>query len=443
MPDEIQTTTHIREAALPLTAEKNNYDELLEWVGDNRFVLIGEASHGTHEFYKERAEITKRLLTEKGFRAVIAEADWPDAYRVNRFIQGIGSDATAGEALSDFKRFPSWMWRNQVMLEFTDWMQHFNRDRELKAGFYGMDLYSLHSSIDAVLHYLENVDPDAAHRARERYSCFEAFADDAQAYGYATTSGQAEPCEEEVVGQLVELRRKQPEILSRDGQIAMDEFFFAEQNALLVRNAEQYYRSIFRGRASSWNLRDQHMVESLESMVAHLDKQSAPTRVVVWAHNSHLGDARATSMGRRGEWNVGQLMRQKHPGQTVLVGFTTNSGTVTAASNWGEPAERKRVRPALAGSCERLFHETNVPKFLLNLRENNEAVELLRKPRLQRAIGVIYLPQTERYSHYFETILPHQFDVMIHLDETRAVEPLEPTSEWKAGELPETYPFTL
>jgi erythromycin esterase-like protein len=242
----VQIDDTLKKTARPLQAGKADYDPLLELIGGRRFVLLGEASHGTHEFYRERAEITKRLIVEKGFRAVVAEADWPDAYRVNRFVQGIGEDKSSDQALSGFRRFPAWMWRNQVMIEFVDWLRGHNLERgaNSKAGFYGMDLYSLRDSIEAVLQYLQQVDPEEAQRAQSRYSCFEHFGGDPQAYGYAATTGQAQTCEDEVVGQLLELRRKQPEILSRDGQIALDEFFFAEQNALLIRNAEQYYRSM-------------------------------------------------------------------------------------------------------------------------------------------------------------------------------------------------------
>src|SRR5207253_6406639 len=232
------------------------------------------------------------------------------------------------------------------------------------------------------------------------------------------------------------------DFLSRDGAIAAEELFFAEQNARLVKNAEQYYRSMFRGRASSWNLRDRHMVETIEALVAHLDGGRQP-KAIVWAHNSHLGDARATETGERGELNVGQLIRERFGKQAVLIGFSTHHGTVTAASDWGERAERKKVRPALGHSYEELFHEVGSPKFWINLRGSGTATDLLREPRLERAIGVIYRPETERSSHYFHVCLPKQFDALIHIDESQAVEPLERTSVWDAGELPETYPFAV
>jgi erythromycin esterase-like protein len=435
----------VREIAQPLTGSTNDYDALLELVGDARFVLLGEASHGTHEFYFERAAVTKRLIAEKGFTVIAIEADWPDAYRVNRYTRGVNQDRDANEALSGFRRFPTWMWRNTAVVEFVEWLRGFNQHVDPKkapAGFFGMDLYSLHSSIDAVLNYLEKVDPDAAKRARHRYSCFDHLSRDPQEYGYAATVGAIESCEDEVVEQLVELRSKAAEFLSRDGEVAAEELFFAEQNARLVKNAEQYYRSMFRGRASSWNLRDRHMVETIEALVAHLNGSRHP-KAIVWAHNSHLGDARATEMSQHGELNVGQLVRERFEEEAILIGFSTHHGSVTAASDWGEPAERKNVRPALHGSYEELFHQTGLSRFWIDLRNAGDKVGILYGPRLERAIGVIYRPETERLSHYFYARLPKQFDAIIHIDETRAVEPLERTSVWDEGELPETYPFKV
>jgi erythromycin esterase-like protein len=305
-------------------------------------------------------------------------------------------------------------------------------------GFYGLDLYSLNTSIVAVLGYLDKVDPEAAQRARYRYGCFEHFGEDTQAYGYATSFGLSKSCEDEVVSQLLELQRRAGEYAQRDGKVAPDEFFYAEQNARLVRNAEQYYRAMFRGRVSSWNLRDRHMAETLDALTAFVQRQGQQAKVVVWEHNSHLGDARATEMGEAGELNVGQLVRQRYAEEAVLVGFSTYSGTVTAASEWGGMAERKRVLPALPDSYEALFHALELPRFLLPLRHG--APEELREPRLERAIGVIYRPETERHSHYFYARLPEQFDAVLHFDTTRAVEPLERTAPWEAGEAPETFP---
>jgi erythromycin esterase-like protein len=433
----------MREAARPLAGTGRDYDPLLKLIGTARFCLLGEATHGTHEFYRERAEITKRLITEKGFTAVAVEADWPDAFRVNRYVRGLSDDKDANEALGGFRRFPTWMWRNTVVLDFVEWLREYNDSRganATKIGFYGLDLYSLYTSIEAVLGYLDRVDPEAAKRARYRYSCFEHFGENTQAYGYAATYGMTESCEREAINQLVELRRRAADYASSDGRVAQDEFFFAEQNARLVKNAEEYYRVMFRGRVESWNLRDRHMAETLDSLIAHLSTQGQEARVAVWEHNSHLGDARATYMADYGELNVGQLVRERYGREAVLIGFTTYTGTVTAASDWDKPSERKRVRAGLPGSYEALFHDVGLPRFLLTLRDGGQAAGALRGPRLERAIGVIYLPQTERQSHYFDARLSEQFDAVIHLDETHALEPLERHALWETGEPPETFP---
>jgi erythromycin esterase-like protein len=439
--EEHALVSAIRRSAHSLTGETTDFDPLLKTIGDSRFVLIGEATHGTHEFYRLRAQITKRLIAEKEFNAVAVEADWPDAYRINQFVRFDSDDEDAIDALSGFKRFPAWMWRNADVLDFVGWLRNHNEHQHAnRAGFYGLDLYSLHASIRAVLDFLDKVDPEAAHRARYRYACFDNFGEDSQAYGYAASFGLRKSCEDEVISQWMEMRRRAADLARRDGRVARDAFFFAEQNARLVKNAEEYYRSMFHERVSSWNLRDTHMAETLDALVHHL---GAKAKVVVWAHNSHLGDARATEMGQRGELNLGQLVRQRYGGEATLVGFTTHTGTVTAASGWDSPAERKYVRPALAGSYEALFHQTGIPNFLLRLGKREETTAALREPRLERAIGVIYLPQSERASHYFHAQLPDQFDVVLHYDETRAVEPLERTAQWETGEVPETYPSML
>jgi erythromycin esterase-like protein len=446
----------IYDSAHPLTGAAADYDPLLDQIGAARFVLIGEASHGTHEFYRQRALITRRLIAERGFRAVAVEADWPDSYRINRFVRGMGDGATAIDSLAGFRRFPTWMWRNADVLDFVGWLRAYNDALPTdapKAGFYGLDLYSLYSSIEAVLGYLEKVNPQAAQQARARYACFEQFGADPQSYGYATSFGAAESCADQVVSQLLDFQGRTAELMQRDGRLAEDEFFFAEQNARLVKNAEAYYRSMFRGR-ESWNLRDTHMAETLDALAAHLSRQGQPAKVVVWAHNSHLGDARATEMGQAGELNLGQLVRERYGRDAFNIGFSTYAGSVTAASDWDAPAERKRVRPALAESYDALFHTAatgaeravGAPAgaasrdFLLLLRDGGEIASRLRAPRLERAIGVIYLPETERRSHYFRARLADQFEAVIHIDETRAVEPLERTAGWVRGELPETFP---
>jgi erythromycin esterase-like protein len=438
------TTAALKQEALPLRAGMlSDYDPLLESIGNARFVLLGEATHGTHEFYRERAEITQRLITEKGFTAVAIEADFPDAARVNRYIQGKGEDSDAIEALGGFQRFPAWMWRNADVLDFVGWLRAHNEGQprsEPKVGFYGLDLYSMNASIEAVLQYLDRVDPAAANLARKRYGCFHTYGGDTQKYGYETALGQGHSCEDAVVSQFVDLYSRTLQSAHGHGREAAEDLFVAKQNARLVKNAEEYYRMMYRSDVSSWNLRDNHMVETLFELEQHLDQRRTPPKIVVWAHNSHLGDARATEMGYRGEWNVGQLVRQRYPAQTRLVGFTTYQGTVTAASGWGGSAERKRVRPALPGSFEALFHEAQLNRALLLLKDSSTLRQALHEPRLERAIGVIYRPENERQSHYFQSQLVDQFDAVIHLDETRAVEPLERTSVWDKGEVPETFP---
>jgi erythromycin esterase-like protein len=442
-PVAVQT---LRAAAHPLTAASDTLDPLLARIGDARFVLIGEASHGTHEFYKVRAEITKRLIREKGFGAVAVEADWPDAYRINRYVRGASDDADATDALGGFVRFPQWMWRNADVLDFVGWLRAHNDTRAHdadKVGFYGLDLYSLHASIASVLTYLRAVDPAAAARAQERYACFDQYGDDPQAYGYAASADISASCEDAVIAELVELQRAAGEYARRNHRQAPDAVFYAEQNARVVANAERYYRAMFGTRVSSWNLRDRHMAESLDELVGWMEREARAAKLVLWAHNSHLGDARATELGRGGELNVGQLVRERYGAQAVLVGFSTYTGTVTAASNWDEPAERKRVRPGMAKSYEALFHDVEVPDFLVMPAEHPALFTALEQPRLQRAIGVIYRPYTERHSHYFHARLSHQFDAMLHYDTTRAVEPLERTGLWERGEMPETYPTAL
>lgn len=414
---------------------------LLEAVEPGRsLVLIGEATHGTQEFYRLRADLTRALIEQRGFNVVAVEADWPDAYRANRWVRGRGDDDTAETALADFTRFPRWMWRNREVVRFLRWLRDENAGRppEARAGFYGLDLYSLHRSMARVIEYLDTVDPAAARRARTQYSCFDRYGDDPQAYGYAATINASRSCEDEAVRQLVDLRLHRAAYLSRDGRPAADDLFSAEQNASVVRDAEAYYRSMFRGRAESWNLRDAHMMTTLEALLAHERGAGRPAKAVVWAHNSHLGDARATAMAAGGELNLGQLVRERFGQDACLIGMTTHRGAVTAVREWDQPAEHRSVRPSLPGSYERLFHDTGLPMFLLRLSGRPLATSLGR-PRLERAIGVIYKPETERGSHYFSARLPGQFDVVVHVDSTRALEPLETWARHEA-DLPETYP---
>jgi erythromycin esterase-like protein len=444
MTEDAQRIGLLRAAAQRLTGTPRDYDRLLESIGDARFVLLGEATHGTHEFYRERAIITKRLIRERGFHAVAVEADFPDAYRVNRYVHGSGDDASAVEALGGFKRFPTWMWRNADVLDFIGFLSDHNRSSSARqVGFYGLDLYSLYGSIHAVIDGLSRLDPEAAARARARYACFDHFNQDADAYAYVTGLGSAEPCERQVLEQLTELTQRASVRVLREDHGLKDQEFFVEQNARVVRNAEQYYRRMFGSRVLSWNLRDEHMLQTLEALAGHLDRRFGRSKIVVWAHNSHLGDARRTSMADIGEKNLGQLVRERFGSETFSLGFTTYEGSVTAASDWDAPAERKIVRPALPGSYESLFHATRVPRFLLHMAGGSDVAARLPWARLERAIGVIYRPRTERASHYFRAELAKQFDAVMHIDHTRAVEPLERSVEWSAGEPPETYPFAV
>lgn len=448
IPESIshQLASTIRKAARPLNGTgPQDYDPLLAHLDQARLVLLGEASHGTHEFYQARAVISRRLITEKGFNAVAVEADWPDAYRVNCYIQGRGSDKTAAEALSGFTRFPTWMWRNTDVEEFVEWLRRYNQEQPeaKKVGFYGLDLYSLHSSIESVIDYLDRTDPEAAQRARFRYSCFEDSQENPEIYGYTASFDMNETCRKQVISALLELQQKAPEYARRADGIEDDEAFFAVQNARVVKNAEEYYRTMFDNRKSSWNLRDTHMAETLDELLKYLDRRVNNSRAVVWAHNSHLGDARATQMGQGGELNVGQLVRERYGNQAVLVGFSTYTGTVAAASDWGAPVEIKRVRPGLENSYELLFHQVGLPAFYLDLTRKDQRLESLHEPRLERAIGVIYRPQSERVSHYFWARLPEQFDALLYFDETTAVEPLDRAADLTTEEVPETFPTAL
>ncbi len=428
-----------------------NLDNLMERIGDSRVVLLGEASHGTAEFYEMRARITKALIEKKGFTIIAAEADWPDAAHIHHYIHGREQDALLQS--EPFSRFPTWMWANQSMLEFTHWLHAFNaktenakaenakaESSEQKVGFYGLDLYSLYTSIKAVLDYLQRVDPKAAKIARERYDCLMPWADDPALYGRAVAAQQHKGCEIEVLGNLQKLLNKRLEY-SVDNE---EQFFDAEQNAKLIVNAERYYRTLYDTEGyyaenNSWNQRDQHMFDALQAV---LEFRGSKSKAVVWAHNSHIGDARATQMGARGELNIGQLARQKYGNKAYNIGFGTDHGTVAAASEWGGPMEIKPVQPSHIDSYERIFHEVDTDNFLLPLRYplNEDVRKKLLPERLERAIGVIYRPETELQSHYLYASLPAQFDEYIWFDKTRAVEALPKQRRDKTFD---TFPFGL
>jgi erythromycin esterase-like protein len=430
----------VRAIARPIHGE-DELDRLAELVANKRLVLLGEASHGTHEFYDLRAALTRRLVSEHGFKAVAVEGDWPDALRTDHYIRGLGDDEDAEAALSAFERFPRWMWRNADVAALLDWLRVVNRtipERE-RVGFYGIDLYSLHASMRAVIAYLDDNDREAAARARERYACFDHVQVDPQQYGLQAHLGIGPKCETEVVAQLAEMQRRK---LARSGRTPTgDAWFHAIQQAHVVRNAEAYYRTMFAGRSASWNLRDTHMADTVDMLAHHLGVDE-PAKLIVWAHNSHVGDARATEMGDDGQITLGQILRQRHPGETALVGFTTHAGMVIAADDWEEPARIMSVRPARADSWEALFHEAGLPRSYVTsadlLRTIGPGVE-----RLQRAIGVVYRPATERASHYLHARLADELDIVIHVDTTRALVPLDrldSQDHTPEHELPETYP---
>ncbi|SDS88445.1 Erythromycin esterase homolog [Halopseudomonas xinjiangensis] len=440
----------IDKQATTLRDEPSDFDAIIEAARGKQVVLIGEASHGTQDFYRHRAQITRRLIEELGFAGVAVEADWPEAYALNRYVWGREEGRGASQVLDVFKRFPRWMWANTEVRDFLEWLGEYNASQtrqqkeERPVGFYGLDLYSMGSSANAVIKYLDKADPAAAKRARERYACLHEFFGEPHFYGQSVAFGLSESCEKDITEQVMELQNQSQRRLLRLGMVAGEEQFAAEQNARLVRNAEEYYRAAFSGGQNTWNLRDGHMFETLQALRSHLSHQlgrDAP--VVVWAHNSHIGDASATDMGRRGELNIGQLAREHYGDKALLVGFSTAEGEVTAASDWDSPAELKRVRTPLADSYERIFQQVDADSFLLDLRQQNEMTELLAEPRLQRAIGVIYRPETERQSHYFRSSLPRQYDFMVHFDWTVALQSLTDPSGELDQEPAETYPSGL
>jgi protein-L-isoaspartate(D-aspartate) O-methyltransferase len=427
----------IREAAEPIAAiERANLQPLLDRIGDARLVLIGEASHGTSEFYRMRAEITKALIERRGFDFVAVEADWPDAYRIHDFVTH--RDREEPHDWEAFARFPTWMWRNHEVLDFIHWLRDFNlqhRPREQRVGFYGLDLYSLFTSIQCVLKYLDRVDPRAAEVARLRYGCLTPWEGDPATYGRAAITGRYRSCEPDVVRMLQDLSQQRGEAALKDGE----DLFDAQLNARLVADAEQYYRIMYYGSDESWNHRDTHMFETLRLLLQRCGPHS---KAVVWEHNSHLGNAAATQFGKHGQINVGQLCRQAYGDKLYAIGQGTDHGTVAASSEWEGALEIKQVRPAHPDSYERLMHLAEMEAFFLPLSRtrNHQLASALAPRRLERAIGVIYHPETERLSHYFDASLPAQFDEWIWFDETSAVRPLE---THQAAEHEPSHPFAI
>ena len=430
---EEKLVKRITDAAEPFgSTDTADLGPLLERIGDARVVLLGEATHGTSEFYRMRERISRELIVKKGFRFIAIEGDWPDAARVDNYVRHLEYPASEWTA---FARFPTWMWRNNEVRDFVNWLREHNAaiKPETRVAFHGLDLYSLYVSIRSVLSYLDQVDPDAAKVARQRYGCLTPWQGDPATYGHAALTGSYRTCEQHVVRALKDLLEKRVAYAEHDGE----RFFDAVQNARLVANAERYYRIMYYGSRASWNLRDEHMFTTLKNLLAFYGSAS---KAIVWAHNSHVGDSAATEMASLGEHNIGHLCRQEFGGSAYLVGFGTNSGTVAAASDWDGPMEIKKVQPALPKSYERLCHATGHARFTLGLRNRADltGAQGLGKPQLERAIGVIYRPETERASHYFQAVLPRQFDEYIWFDDTRAVTPFD-TAEL-AG-LPDTYPF--
>jgi erythromycin esterase-like protein len=425
----------VREAAEPLPEIGDEaFGAMFDRFADAKVVLLGEATHGTSEFYRARAAITRRLITQHGFRIVAVEADWPDAARIDAYVRHRAAEPNEEEA---FARFPQWMWRNQEVADLIHWMRAHNEalPAERRAEFRGLDVYSLGSSIQAVLSYLDSVDPGAARDARGRYGCLSPWQADPARYGRAVLTGQKRPCDQALLDQLRDLLDSRMEYLDGDPEA----FFDAEQNARIVHAAEHYYRIMYEGSTESWNVRDRHMFDTLQRL---LRQRGAGAKAIVWAHNSHIGNASATAMGWQGEFNIGELCRTAYGDEAVLIGFGTDRGTVAAADDWDEPMRIKTVRPALPDSHERVFRDAGIPCSLTDWRhpDRGDLRAALSHPRLERAIGVVYRPETERYSHYFEAVMADQFDAFMWFDETRAVTPL------KAGHgkgMPETYPFGL
>jgi erythromycin esterase-like protein len=432
--DELVAALRKHAENIPQPEKHDEFGAFFDRFADAQIVLLGEATHGTSEFYTARAAITRRLIEKHGFTVVAVEADWPDAARIDGYVRHHEARPRRGDS---FVRFPTWMWRNQETLAFADWLRSDNEGRPdiEQASFHGLDVYSLSESIASVLDYLDAVDPEEAARARWRYGCLTPWQDHPTEYGKAVVHGQQQPCEDAAVEQIHQLFFKRFKYLQDDGE----KWFDAAQNAKIVAAAERYYRAIYQGGAASWNLRDRHMFETLQAIIAH---RGVGTKAVVWAHNSHIGDASATAMGWRGEFNIGQLSRIAYGDDAVLIGFGTDNGTVAAASDWGADMQVKRVRPARSDSYEHAFRLTGYARSLTDWRgrHNQKFAHILREPLLERAIGVVYRPETELLSHYFEAILADQFDAYVWFETTKAVSPL---GHEKPHGAPETYPFGL
>lgn len=415
----------IRNTVNPLSNDPKSYYPLLDRIADAHFVLLGEATHGTSQFYAARAQITSLLIKEKGFNVIAVEADFPEVQPINQFLKDSQFRKSTAECLDGFKRFPIWMWKNKEMLSFIEQLKDINLQKppEKKIAFYGMDLYSMYSSIEAVISYLDKVDPDAAQMAKKRYACFYRYGSDDDSYGQAM-SYVKENCQKQVVDQLIELQKKRNEYLQENSLQGNEELFYAEQNAKVAKDAEQYYREMFSRRAKTWNLRDLHMADMVDEVSNHVKKISGTSKIVVWAHNSHVGNALATEFSESEELSLGQLVLFRHWGDAYLVGLTTYNGTVAAASQWGAKVEKKTLNPALDGSYEELFHNTDIKSFMLDFNDLPSDLNTFKQNHLERSVGVVYTPESERVSHYFNARMADQFHAVIHIDRTSAVEPL-------------------
>jgi erythromycin esterase-like protein len=432
MAGERELVEAVKRIEKPLR-DDGDLDPLLERIGNARVVLLGEASHGTHEYYTWRDRISRRLITEKGFHFIAVEGDWPDCYLVNRWIKGHDGAGSARDMLHAFERWPTWMWANHEVAELAEWLREHNTTlrEDGRVGFYGLDVYSLWDSMDVVTRYLEKVDPEAARRARGAYGCFDPYEEDVQDYAMATALVPTS-CEEEVVRILTDLRAKGPDY-REEGREA---YFNAEQNALVARNAERYYRAMIRGGASSWNVRDTHMIETLERLLQHHGPDS---KAIVWEHNTHVGDARATDMARAGMVNVGSLARERWGGDVVIAGFSSHRGSVIAGSEWGAPMQRMRVPEAREGSWEHVFHEAGAHDRLV-MMDDLDDVEAAQDARGHRAIGVVYHPNRESYGNYVPSVLPFRYDAMLYIDHSHALRPLKMEARLDEHEPPETFP---
>ena len=421
----------IRERALPLRGDAD-LDPLLERIAGARVVLLGEASHGTSEFYTWRHRISARLVAEHGFRFIGVEGDWPDCYRLNRYVKGYPAEGGARQVLHAFDRWPTWMWANEEVVALGEWLRQWNSDQpaERQAGFYGLDVYSLFDSMAAVISYLKRVDPQAAAKARKAYGCFDPYENDVQDYAMSTMVLPT-GCEDEAVRMLTDLRSRERDYGDGDPEA----FFDAEQNALVARNAERYYRAMVRGGSASWNVRDTHMMETLERLLEHHGPDS---KAIVWEHNTHVGDARATDMARVGMVNVGQLARERWGDEVAIVGFSSYAGSVIAGAEWGAPMRSIPVPEGREGSWEALLHAAGAEDKIL-FTEQMDDVQGALEPRGHRAIGVVYNPEHERYGNYVPSVLPYRYDAVIHIDRSTALHPLH-MEVHPDGDAPETFP---